>query len=200
MLSESILIVTSDVKWALILPNNFTTFPGTIHFHNVNVMFHILYHLRPPVFVLLFSILSLFCGPQKMNSSPQGSCVHRILQARILNWAAIPFSRRSFWPRDWILVSCIAGRFFTIWVIKKPILSLLIFFHKPKKEEQMQKNFQKLPSPYLIPVQMFLLPVNLGDVSLTLCVKNRFHLCNIFYIFSTTQGLLHELIYVFSSS
>ena len=82
----------------------------------------------------------------------------------------------------------------------KPILFLLIFFHKPKKEEQVRKNFQTLPSPYLTPVQMFLLPVNVGDVSLTLCVKNRFHLCNIFCIFSTTQGLMHELIYVFSSS
>ena len=154
-------------------------------------MFHILYHPRPPVFIPLFSILSLFCDLQSMNSSPPDSSVHGILQARILKWAAIPFSRRSFWPRDWILVPCIAGRFFTIWVTRKAHpFSQLIFFHKPKKQEQLQKNFQKLPSPCLTPVQMFFLPVNLDDISLILCVKNRFLLCNILCIFSTSQGLM----------
>ena len=39
------------------------------------------------------------CNP--MGCSPQGSLVHGILQARILEWVAIPFSRRSFRPRDW---------------------------------------------------------------------------------------------------
>ena len=34
-----------------------------------------------------------------MDCSPPGSCVHRILQARILEWVAIPFSRGSSWPR-----------------------------------------------------------------------------------------------------
>ena len=42
--------------------------------------------------------------------------VHRISQARILEWVAFPFSRGFFQPRDWTQVSCIAGRFFTIWV------------------------------------------------------------------------------------
>ena len=40
--------------------------------------------------------------------------VHGILQARILEWIAIPFSRGSSWPRDRTQVSCMAGRFFTI--------------------------------------------------------------------------------------
>ena len=38
-----------------------------------------------------------------------------ILQARILEWVAIPFSWGSFWPRDRTQVSCIAGRFFIVW-------------------------------------------------------------------------------------
>ena len=46
-----------------------------------------------------------------------GSSIQGNLQARILEWVAIPFSRGSSWPRDWIWVSCIAGRFFTIWAI-----------------------------------------------------------------------------------
>ena len=36
--------------------------------------------------------------------------VHGILQARILEWVAIPFSRGSSQPRDQTQVSCIAGR------------------------------------------------------------------------------------------
>jgi len=41
--------------------------------------------------------------------------VHGILQARILEWVAFPFSRGSSWPRDRTQVSHIAGRFFTSW-------------------------------------------------------------------------------------
>ena len=37
-----------------------------------------------------------------MDCSPSGSSVHGILQARILEWVAMPFSRGSSWPRDWI--------------------------------------------------------------------------------------------------
>ena len=38
--------------------------------------------------------------------------IHGILQARILEWVAFPFSRGSSQPRDWTQVSCIAGGFF----------------------------------------------------------------------------------------
>ena len=46
--------------------------------------------------------------------------VHGILQARILEWPAFPFSRGSFQPRDQTQVSCIAGKFFTSWTQGKP--------------------------------------------------------------------------------
>ena len=49
-----------------------------------------------------------------MDCSPPDSSVRGILQARIPEWVAMSFSRGSAWPRDWIQVSCIAGRFFTI--------------------------------------------------------------------------------------
>ena len=55
--------------------------------------------------------LTLF---NSMDCSPPGSSVHGILQARILEWVAIPFSRGSSGPIDETQVSCIAGRFFTI--------------------------------------------------------------------------------------
>ena len=54
-----------------------------------------------------------------MDSSPPGSSVHGILQARILEWIDISFSRESFWPRDPTQVSWIVGRFFTIWAIRE---------------------------------------------------------------------------------
>ena len=41
-----------------------------------------------------------------MDFSPLGSYVHGILQARILEWVAIPYSRGSSWPRDRICTSC----------------------------------------------------------------------------------------------
>ena len=45
--------------------------------------------------------------------------VHRILQARILEWVAFPFSRGSSQPRDRTQVSHIAGGFFTSWVTRE---------------------------------------------------------------------------------
>ena len=45
---------------------------------------------------------------------PMDYIVHGILQARILEWVAFPFSRGSSQPRDRIQVFCIAGRFFII--------------------------------------------------------------------------------------
>ena len=48
-----------------------------------------------------------------MDCSPPGSSVHGILQARMLESVAIPFSRVSSQLRDQAQVSCIAGRFFT---------------------------------------------------------------------------------------
>ena len=43
-----------------------------------------------------------------MDYSLPGSSDHGILQARILEWVAIPFSRASSQPRDWTHVWCIA--------------------------------------------------------------------------------------------
>ena len=62
----------------------------------------------------LQSCLTL-CDP--MDCSPPGSSVHGILQARILEWVAIPSSRESSPLRDQTHVSgvsCTAGRFFTL--------------------------------------------------------------------------------------
>ena len=62
--------------------------------------------------VLVAQLCPTLCNP--MNCSPPGLSVHGIFQARILEWIAIPFSRGISQPRDRTLVSCLAGRFFTV--------------------------------------------------------------------------------------
>ena len=46
-------------------------------------------------------------------NSDEGCIVHEILQARMLEWVAFPFSRRSSQPRDQTQVFHLAGGFFT---------------------------------------------------------------------------------------
>ena len=60
--------------------------------------------------VLITQSCSTLCYP--MDCSQLGSSVHELLQVRILEWVAIPFSRESSQPRDWTQVSRTAGRFF----------------------------------------------------------------------------------------
>ena len=50
---------------------------------------------------------------------PMGYTVHGILQGRMLEWVAFPFSRGSSQTRDWTQVSCIAGGFFTSWATRE---------------------------------------------------------------------------------
>ena len=61
--------------------------------------------------VLVAQSCLTLCNP--MDCRPPGSSVHGIFQARILDWAAISFSRGPSWPRNQTHVSCTAGRFFT---------------------------------------------------------------------------------------
>ena len=55
----------------------------------------------------------------------QASLSMGILQARILEWVAICFSRGSSQPRDWTWVSCIAGRLFTMWLWFQSVCPLM---------------------------------------------------------------------------
>ena len=64
---------------------------------------HGLQHVRLPSFTVSWNLLKL-CPLSRW-----------ILQARILEWVALPFSRGSSWPRDPTRVSYIASRFFTVW-------------------------------------------------------------------------------------
>ena len=68
-----------------------------------------------------------------MNSSPPGSSVFGISQARILECVANPFSRGSSRPRDWTWVSCIAGRVFTVWATREAPTAPLLPHNNPHK-------------------------------------------------------------------
>ena len=57
--------------------------------------------------VLVTQLCPTLCNP--MNCSPSAPLSIGILQARILEWVDINFSKGSSGPRDWIQVSCIAG-------------------------------------------------------------------------------------------
>ena len=59
------------------------------------------------------------CNP--MDCSLPGSSIHGILQSRIFEWVAIPFCRGSSQPKDQTQVSCIAGKSFTVWVVREAL-------------------------------------------------------------------------------
>ena len=102
-----------------------------------------------------------------MDCSPPGSSVHGILQARILERVAMPSSRGCSWPRDGTWVSCVAGRFLTVWATREasfpdypdyPYPKLMIFWlgHKQLLYKFLsswvsQKHlFSKCLSPYFV--------------------------------------------------
>ena len=64
------------------------------------------------------SVMSDSLWPHGLYSPPSSS-VHGILQARILEWVAISFSKGSLQPRDRTQVSHMAGGFFTVWATKE---------------------------------------------------------------------------------
>ena len=66
-----------------------------------------------------------------MDCSPPGSSVHGILQARMLEWVAVSFSRGSFHSRNRTWVSCIEGRFSTIWTV---------YFYKTVKSVSLEQG------------------------------------------------------------
>ena len=72
--------------------------------------------------VLVIQLRPTLCDP--MYCGLPDSSVHGILQARILGWVAISFSRGSSWPRDRNQV-CSAGRIFTVWATNYHTVELI---------------------------------------------------------------------------
>ena len=76
--------------------------------------------------VLVAQSCLTLCDP--MRCSSLGSSVHGILQARILEWVATPFSSGSSLLRDETQVTCIAGGFFTVLATRKALKSILLYY------------------------------------------------------------------------
>ena len=70
-----------------------------------------------PCVCLVAQLCQTLCN--SMDCSPPGSPVHGDSQARILEWVSKPSTKESPQLRDRTQVSHIAGRFFTIWVIRE---------------------------------------------------------------------------------
>ena len=92
-------------------------------------------HVKDKIYYLLWRSCVCLCAESlqscqtlfdPMDCSPPDSSVPGILQARILERVAMPFSRISSWPRDQIWVSCTEGRFFTIWTTKEALILILL--------------------------------------------------------------------------
>ena len=81
--------------------------------------------------VISCSVVPDSLRPHRLYSPPSSS-VHGIPQARILEWVAMPFSRRSSLPRCQTRVSQIVGRFFTIWATREAFWrKLSLWGHRP---------------------------------------------------------------------
>ena len=73
------------------------------------------------------------CDP--VDCSPPGYSIHGILQARILEWIAISFSRGSSRPRDRTQVSCIASRRFNLWATSEGLVVKSLLKCAPDAED-----------------------------------------------------------------
>ena len=90
------------------------------YFHSIYIVLGIINNLEIKYTGKNWKLLShvwLFVTPWTV-CGPPGSSVHGILQAKILEFA-ISFSKGPSQPRDWTQVSCIVGRFFTIWATRE---------------------------------------------------------------------------------
>ena len=78
--------------------------------------------------------------------NPMDDAVQGILQIRIVEWVAFPFSRGSSKPRDQTQVSHIAGGFFTSWAIREALASVI---RQEKEINGIQIGKEKTkPSPF----------------------------------------------------
>ena len=108
---------------------------GQMSFFFFFFTFHSLSHIKcfffkpwtddysPVHFSSVAQLCPTLCNPMDFNSL--GSSVHGVLQARILEWVAISYSRGSSLPRDWTHVSC-TGRWILLPLshLGKPQLSM----------------------------------------------------------------------------
>ena len=92
--------------------------------------------------VLVAQLCQILCDP--MDGSPLGSSVHGLLQARILEWVTIPFSRGLCLLSDQTCVSRIAGRFFIVWATREATKHLKVRVKPALREEEMPDVWEEI--------------------------------------------------------
>ena len=90
--------------------------------------------------VLVIQACPTLCDP--MDCSLQGSSVYGVLQARILEGVAIPFSRVSSQPRNQTRVSSIVGRFLTVQATREAPNSLQTYFNLIMNNSTQEEKFK----------------------------------------------------------
>ena len=110
------------------------------------------YHSSCPSFssVCMFSHVQLSCDPMDCSLP-----VHGILQARILEWVAVPFSRGSFQPKDRTQISHVAGGFFTSCATREVPKVEILFAYKDRRAKIVILEMFKLKIYFcLVPVEI----------------------------------------------
>ena len=157
--------------------------------HCRQILYHLSHQGSPPSCTIVWKCESIVVQSwltlwNPIDCSPTSSSVHGILQARVLEWVAIPFSRGYSWPRDRTQVSCIAGGFFMVWATREttpwfiaikmrlslipslPLIPSLLPLYPTDCKQNYQYNIQ----------HALLLQHSKGAHGSTLCMKARAHL------------------------
>ena len=120
-----------------------------------------------------------------MDCSPPGFSVHGILQARILEWVAISFSKGSTWPRDWAHVFYIGRQIFhlgatreTTMKVRRGSQSVTTPYgeHKipaPDSSDAYERN-DSAPRLLHLPIHRKLLTFLTWDIWFSLILRNTF--------------------------
>ena len=83
--------------------------------------------------IFIYHFLLIIGGWFPMPCNPPCSSINGTLQARILEWVAIPFSRGSSQPRNWTSVSGIVARFFMVWATREALQGGFLTIGPPGK-------------------------------------------------------------------
>ena len=112
----------SKLQWDI--TSHLSEWPSSKSLHTINAAKGL--EKRGHSYTVQFSSVAQLCPTlcDPMDYNPQGSSIHGIFQARVLEWVAISFSRESSQPRDRTQVSCIAQ--------DKNLISLSLFLHSKR--------------------------------------------------------------------
>ena len=115
----------------------------------IQFIIHILFASTMWMHAKLLQLCLTLCN--LMDWSLPGFSVHGILQARILEWVAISFSKGSSWPRDWTHISC-TGRWILYPWTSWEALSLTCHRHISHPSSQLQGHLYPFPGFHLPPL------------------------------------------------